>query len=288
MTGVEKVGDISHKEFMDRFYNPGIPVVFRNASKIWKANSLFTPDYFRENFGDRKTIVKGTEYTMNELLHLIENSSETTPAPYPIIFDVVTKLPEIMPLISPLGMNYAVPNWFESKVFPIKITGSATELFLGGPGGRYPTLHLDFYHTNAWVTQLYGDKNFIVFPKGQDECMYPNENNKWMSDVNWFNPDYSRHPKFKDATPVVVRINQGETMFVPAGTWHAAEALTPSISIIFDQINNKNFNDWRKDLWEDKKKEKPLKAMAIIAYATLAKFYLQIGDAFGVKRNRYQ
>ncbi len=285
---VQKVGDITHKEFMEQFYNPGKPVVFKNASKAWKARDLFTPDYFRKNFGERRTKVNGKEYTMAELLDMIENATEAKPAPYPIIFDVVTKLPEIMPLISPLSMNYAVPNWFESKAFPIKITGSATELFLGSPGGKYPTLHLDFYHTNAWVTQLYGDKNFIVFPLGQDDCMYPNPDNKWMSDVNWFNPDYEKHPKFKNATPTIVRINQGETMFVPAGTWHAAEALTPSISIIFDQVNAKNFDDWRRDLWNDKKGGNKLKAMAIMVYASLAKLYFQAGDALGVKRDRYK
>ena len=35
---VQKVGNISHQEFMTRFYNPGIPVIFTSASKAWKAS----------------------------------------------------------------------------------------------------------------------------------------------------------------------------------------------------------------------------------------------------------
>ena len=54
---IQKVGDISHNEFMNRFYNPGIPVVFKSASKAWKASNLFTPDYFRHHFGERQTMV---------------------------------------------------------------------------------------------------------------------------------------------------------------------------------------------------------------------------------------
>ena len=50
---VQKVGDISYKDFIENFYKPGIPVVFKNASKVWKANGLFKPDFFRKNFGDR-------------------------------------------------------------------------------------------------------------------------------------------------------------------------------------------------------------------------------------------
>ena len=246
---IRKVGDISHEEFMNEFYKPGIPVVFKNASKVWKANGLFTPTYFRDNFGDRTTTVKEKEYTMAQLLDLVENSSAENPAPYPCIFDIPKQLPELMSLISPLGMNYAVPNWFESKVFPLKLIGSGTELFLGGPGGKFKSLHIDFYHTNAWITQLYGDKNFIVFPRGQDKYLYPNPDYKWISDVNWYEPDYEKHPEFKHATPIVVTVKAGETIFIPEGLWHTAEALSTSISVIFDQINAKNFDNWRSDVW---------------------------------------
>ncbi|WP_428667464.1 cupin-like domain-containing protein [Runella sp.] len=281
---IQKVGDISHKEFMREFHDPGIPVVFKNASKAWKANGLFTPDYFREKFGDRKTGVNGKDFTMTELLDLIENSTPETPAPYPCIYNVAHQLPEIEELISPLGMNYAVPNWFESSIFPKKLIGSETELFLGGPGGKYQTLHIDFYHTNAWVTQLYGDKNFIIFPRGQDKYLYPNAKNKWISDVNWHSPDYEKHPEFKHATPVIVTVKQGETIFIPEGLWHTAEALSTSISIIFDQINAKNFDSWRNDVWEEKKEGNKMKALAIFMYVSMAKKYCQARDLFRVKK----
>ena len=38
--------NISYKEFIEEHYKPGIPLVFKSASKVWKANGLFTPDGF--------------------------------------------------------------------------------------------------------------------------------------------------------------------------------------------------------------------------------------------------
>ncbi len=134
---VQKVDNISHQEFMNRFYNPGIPVVFKSASKAWKASTLFTPDYFRSHFGERETKVNDQNCNIREILHWIENSSPANPAPYPIKFDIPDQLPELMNLITPLGMNYAKPNWFESKAFPRKFSEVLLNFFLGDQGGNF-------------------------------------------------------------------------------------------------------------------------------------------------------
>jgi histone arginine demethylase JMJD6 len=283
---VRKVGDISHAEFMTEFFGPRKPVVFKEASKVWKAHGLFTPDYFRKNFGNRSTKVNDQEYAMAESLDLIESSSPENPAPYPCRYDIPSQLPEILPLISPLGMNYAVPNWFESRAFPQVIYGSAIELFLGGPGGKFPVTHIDFFHTNAWITQLYGRKNFVVFPLGQDEYLYPKKDNPLTSEVNIFNPDFEKHPKFRCATPMTITVEQGETIFVPWGIWHSSESLSPSISVIFDQLNSQNFNAWAKDVWEIKRKDpNKLKAWASMGYyGFAANLFCRLEDALGVKR----
>jgi histone arginine demethylase JMJD6 len=267
---VQKVDDISYQEFMDNFYNPGIPVVFKNASKVWKANGLFTPDWFRKNYGDR-TIEKGNRtYSMSEIMELVEKSTESNPAPYPFIFNIPEKLPEILPLIDPLNLNYARPNWMESKWFKRGYWGSATEVFIGGPGGKFPYLHLDYYHLNAWVTQLYGDKRFTVFPRGQEEYLYPKANDPWQSEINIFNPDFEKFPKYRKATPIQFTVHAGETLFIPFGTWHTAYSLTPTISVAFDQLNSKNFKDFMKDVWDFKSREGKLKAIAFYSYAWLA------------------
>ena len=285
---VQKVGNISHQEFMNRFYNPGIPVIFTSASKAWKASSLFTPDYFRHHFGERRTTVNDSTCNILEILHWIETSSTANPAPYPMKFDIPDQLPELISLIMPLGMNYAKPNWFESRAFPRKVFGSSIELFFGGPGGKFPIAHIDLFHTNAWITQLYGKKNFIIFPRGQDEFLYPNTENPLVSDVNIFDPDYEKHPAFRKATPIIITVEEGETIFIPWGIWHSSESLTPSISVIFDQINKRNFYAWTRDVWDYKKTGNKFKAaLSMGYYAVAANILCRLGDVLGVKR-RYQ
>ena len=277
---IEKVDQISYKEFINEFYKPGIPIVFKNASKIWKANGLFTPNYFRQHFGERVTTVRDQDYTMSQIMDMVESSTEDNPAPYPCIFNIPNKLPELIPLLTPLNLNYATPNWLESSLFKRGKWGGVTELFIGGPGGKFPYVHLDYYHLHAWINQLYGTKRFTVFPKGQEELLYPKPDDPWRSDLNVFEPDYEKHPKFKEATPIHFTVDAGETLFIPAGTWHTAYSLTPTISVAFDQLNTKNYKAFMKDVWSFKRREGKKRAVLHYAYALFAGNVNRIKDTF--------
>ena len=148
-------------------------------------------------------------------MDMVESSTVNHPAPYPCIFNIPETLPEILDLLQPLHLNYAIPNWLNSKWFNKGHWGSATELFIGGPGGKFPYIHLDYFHLNAWITQLYGEKRFTVFPKGQEELLYPIPDDPWRSEINIFEPDFQKYPKYKDATPVHFVVGPGETLFIP-------------------------------------------------------------------------
>jgi histone arginine demethylase JMJD6 len=275
--------DISYEEFIEEHYKPGIPIVFKSAAKVWKANGLFSPDWFRENYPGRSTDCRGTSYTMKEVMDMVETSTVENPAPYPIIFNIPETLPELMPLIEPLDLNYASPNWLNNKMFQLGHWGGATELFIGGPGGKFPYLHLDYFHLNAWITQLYGEKQFTVFPRGQEDLLYPIANDPWRSELNIFEPDYEKFPKYKDATPINFVVSPGETLFIPFGTWHSAYSLTPTISVAFDTLNSKNSKDFMKDVWMFKRRGSKAKAIAMYSYAWLATQTSKIGESFGKK-----
>ncbi|MBA3827877.1 MAG: cupin-like domain-containing protein [Taibaiella sp.] len=266
---IQKVGDISYEDFMEQYYKPGIPVVFKDAAKVWKAKGLFSPAWFRANYGDKVTEHDGKKYTMRQVMDLVEASTESKPAPYPFLFSIPDIIPEVWPMVQPLNLNYAKPNWLENKWFQRGYWGSATEIFVGGPGGRFPYLHLDFYHLNAWITQLYGEKQFTVFPKDQEHLLYPKPGDAWRSEVNIFEPDYEKHPLYRNATPIQFTVKAGETLFIPAGTWHSAYSLTPTISVAFDQLNSRNYKDFMKDVWVLKKREGFAKAMGMYLYAKL-------------------
>jgi histone arginine demethylase JMJD6 len=262
--------NISYEEFIEEHYKPGIPLVFKSAAKVWEANGLFSPEWFRENYPDRVTECRGKNYTMKEIMDLAETSTEENPAPYPFIFNIPEQLPELMPLIKPLDLNYASPNWLKNKMFQFGKWGGATELFIGGPGGKFPYMHIDYYHLNAWITQLYGEKRFTVFPRGQEDMLYPRPDDPWRSELNIFEPDYEKFPKFKDATPIHFVVGPGETLFIPFGTWHTAYSLTPTISVAFDTLNSKNHKEFMRDVWTFKSRQSKAKAVAMYSYAWLA------------------
>jgi histone arginine demethylase JMJD6 len=275
--------NISYEEFIEEHYKPGIPLVFKNAAKVWKASGLFTPQWFKENYPDRTTECRGQSYQMQEIMDLVETSTEEHPAPYPFIFNIPEQLPELMPLMQPLDLNYASPNWLKNKMFNIGKWGGATELFIGGPGGKFPYLHLDYYHLNAWITQLYGEKQFTVFPRGQEDLLYPRQDDPWRSELNIFEPDFEKFPKYKDATPINFVVGPGETLFIPFGTWHTAYSLTPTISVAFDTLNSKNHKEFMKDVWTFKSRQSKAKAVAMYSYAWVATQSSKIREGFGHK-----
>jgi histone arginine demethylase JMJD6 len=253
-------------------------LIFTNATKIWKANNLFTPDWFKENFGNRTTEVGGKEYTMIEVMEMVHNSTVEKPAPYPIKYNIPKQIPEILPLIEPLDLNFAKPNWFNNSGFKRGNWGNVTELFIGGPGGKFPYVHIDYYHLSAWINQLYGQKEFIVFPRGQEDFLYINPKENWKSTVDIFNPDYEKHPKYKNATPIHFVLGPGESLYIPFGTWHTAYSLTPTISVAFDQLSKNNFKYFMKDVWEFHQAAGLPKAAIRYSYAWLAGQVCKIQD----------
>lgn len=144
---VKKVdaSDITYEQFIEEHWKPGIPLVLKNATKVWGAYGQFSPDWFRERFGERKTHVNGVEYSMLELMDLVEGKDTSRPVPYPCKYHIPSQLPELMPMLTPLDIGYAKPNWLESAWFKRGYWGSALELFIGGTGGKFPYVHLDYW-----------------------------------------------------------------------------------------------------------------------------------------------
>jgi hypothetical protein len=277
--------DITHEQFVEEHWKPGIPLVIKNATKVWGAYNTFTPDFFRERFGEQRTMVNDKEYSMREIFDLVEGKDTSRPVPYPCKYHLPTQWPELMDMVMPVNLGYAQPNWLESSWFKRGYWGSALELFIGGPGGKFPYVHVDYYHLSAWVNQLYGHKQFTVWPRGQDEFMYPEPGDQWKSSIpDIENVDLTKYPKYAKATPITFVVGPGETLFIPVGIWHTAKSLEPTISVAFDLLNGQNFPAFLKDVWGFKKRESLAKAVAATGYAALGGALCSIGDTFGVKR----
>jgi lysine-specific demethylase 8/hypoxia-inducible factor 1-alpha inhibitor (HIF hydroxylase) len=103
------------------------------------------------------------------------------------------------------------------------------------PGGHNSVLHYDAM--DGTLMQMHGAKKVILFPPSQTYNLYPFpaythlknglKIRCWFSQVYPENPDYISFPKLKYALQHKreVILNQGETLYIPAGWWHEIIAL---------------------------------------------------------------
>lgn len=284
METIDRRANLTYDEFISKYQKPGIPVILENATNVWKSNLMFTPEYFKENFGDRITYHQNTKYSMSEILDIAAKSTKTNPAPYPIKFDLLTQLPEVLTHMDPISLNLAKPNWLLSKVFPKKKMDHRIDLFIGGPGNRY-TIHKDVYNVHAWLIQLYGEKEVIMFPRGQEDLMYAGKIGvqQCVSPIDISNPDFEKYPKFKDATPMKITLKAGEVAYIPSGIWHTTMANVHNISIIVDQLNKTNYKGWKTEIYNYKSYYSKPRAIFDYCAATAIGTACLVSEFFGIK-----
>lgn len=246
---IDRRSGLGPDEFRREYYEPGRPVILTDASQGWRAHDIITADWLRQSYGQKKIQTGNEQYDLKDLLDILEAAEPGKPTPYPCILDIPTEWPDLLPLVDPLPLPHARPNRLSSPFFMGRKFGSRTEAFFGGTGGNFPYAHTDYYHLNAWITMIFGRKEFWVFATEKPEYMYPEPPDYWKSGVvNIFNPDYDKYPLLKNVKPTKVELGPRETLFIPAGTWHSARSLSLTMSVAFDQLNAKNMPAFTRDI----------------------------------------
>ncbi|MBW7470047.1 cupin-like domain-containing protein [Marinobacter sp. M216] len=119
-----------------------------------------------------------------------------------------------------------------------------------GPGQNKSLLHYD--ETHSLLMMLEGRKRFILFSPDQSDCMYPYspfslkallENRVVDSKIDCQNPDFSRFPKLSQAKGLSGWLEEGQALFIPAGTWHFIEAEGRNVSVNYFWLQN-SLKDW--------------------------------------------
>ena len=115
---------------------------------------------------------------------------------------------------------------------------SSNLLLIGQKSNVTPT-HYD--EQQNLFAQLHGTKRVIMFPPQDVACLYPlpvhNPCDR-QSQVDLYNPDLDRFPKFAQAQPLEARLNPGDVLYIPQYWWHHIENLS-------DECISLNF--WFKD-----------------------------------------
>jgi len=267
IAGVDRRTNLSQAEFLNEYVKHSRPVVLTDAAKDWKAMKKLTPAWFKQNYSHINKNINGVNHNMGDFIDRMLTSTAENPAPYPYNFDVKKVFPELMEDFLP-EIIYGKIDRINHKLMPKQLLQGTTvyEIFLGGKGSSFPYLHYDALFMHTQITQVYGSKDFVMYPPDQTPSMYPFPDNPKFSQVNFLDPDYKKFPLFKDAVPIEFTLQEGETLLFPSGWWHTTKITEPCISLGRAQLNGYNWDNFINDRYVNWKKKISYAALPLFAY----------------------
>jgi histone arginine demethylase JMJD6 len=241
---------LGRQRYVREYVDPLKPVIITGALEHLPARSKWTFDFFQDHYGHLLLEIEGRQLSMAQLIAEVVASTLHAPAPYLRNYSIKLLPGALQSDIAPMP-SCTGPNWLDHPLVRVRWSLTFPELYIGGKGARFPVLHYDGLHTHAFLMQIQGVKEYIGFAPDQTPYMYgrvgPEQPN--ISDINDMeNWDTNRFGLFGNAKGVRFSLHPGETLFMPAGWWHTARILSPSITISINGVNAANWSDFRKDL----------------------------------------
>jgi hypothetical protein len=286
MTTTTAIEGIPHIDARDRatlineFFLKRKPVVVAGFADKWPALRKWRPDFFRERFGNVTRKVGDRVYTIAEYIDLMKSATPSNPAPYPFNFDIGETFPDLIDDVKPhpvFGKVDRATHWAMRRSL---YSGTKVhELFLGGDGSFFPVLHCDMFYLHGFVTQIYGEKEFVVYPPEQTPYMYPRSDNAKVSQIgNPLKPDLEKFPLFAQASSASTLVKPGETMFIPFGWWHYTRLRGPNIAYGGIGLNASNWPNFIDDVAKTRA-DVSWKSNAIRLYGKVAGAAMSVQEA---------
>jgi histone arginine demethylase JMJD6 len=278
---IDRRENLSRKELIKEYIEPSRPVILTDAASKWPGMGKVTPDFIKTRYGHLEKEIKGVTYTFAELIDRVLASSPENPAPYPFNVNLEGYCPDLRKEFKP-EIVYGKVDRVNHPLLPrFMMHGTDVyELFIGGRGASFPFLHIDELYLHNQLTQLYGSKEFIMYPSDQTPYLYTQPHNPKVSQVDVLHPDYDRFPLFKEARPIRVTVQQGETLLFPTGWWHTTQIHEPSISLGRCHLNAANWNEFVRDESKVWKRRSSAMALAVLIYGIMIGKVMDVQDAF--------
>jgi hypothetical protein len=124
-------------------------------------------------------------------------------------------------------------------------------------------MHYDGENAHATVTEIYGDKEFVMYPPSDVAYLNPDPtlpNKSRVVDPHVV--DVARFPLHAKATQHRAVLAPGDMVFIPCRWWHTARALSPSISVGTNILDRSNWDGFVDDITEPI--ERPIRPSAVL------------------------
>ena len=236
--------DLPYDEFLNDYVIKNRPVIIEDAVREWPALRTWTPQFFKERFGSKMVnVTYGVSQPLGEVIDAVRLSTSEKPGPYLHKVIIHRDLPELLPDLTPENI-YGFPRRFASPLMPphFRRPDGYLKLLIGGVGGRFPLMHYDSDNANALITEIYGDKEFVLFSPGDSPFIYPHDEGGTTSQIDDLDhPNRGRFPLFEKATQYRGTLRPGESAFIPSRWWHTARVVTTSISVCVNMLHAANW-----------------------------------------------
>jgi hypothetical protein len=286
---VERVSNLSFREFLNEFVRKEKPVVITDTYKRWPQMERLTPDFFRKNYGHLTCQIDERTYRLDEYIDRMYQSTWDDPVPYPFKIDMQETTPELMACFNP-PLPYGTSDRIACRLIPKKFLKGTVphELFFGGQGSFFPLLHFDVLHMNTQITQVCGDKEFFLFPPDQTSYLYPLPDNPFVSAIDHpLFPDEQRFPEYRKSKAMRAMVKQGETIFFPNGWWHFTIIHSPCISYGRAHLTDSNWPAFARDNYHAFSQHRPLSAPLILAFLHVIGRIISLNEWIQLRAGRW-
>ena len=236
--------DLSYEQFLTDYVAPNKPVVIIDPAPGWTALKNWTPEFFKQKYGEQTVeVTYGVKSKLSDVMDGVLASTASKPGPYLHKVIIHHHMPSLLPDLVPENA-YAFPMRYCSPLMPRRFRrpDGYLKLLIGGVGGKFPLMHFDSDNAHAMITEIYGDKEFVLFSPEDTPYVYPHQNSPGTSQIDDLDHvDLSRFPDFPKATQYRVVIGPGESIFVPSRWWHSARVVTTSVSVCTNLMHETNW-----------------------------------------------
>lgn len=260
---------LPYEEFLGRHVAANRPVVIRRAVTSWPALHKWVPDYFKRNFHDREVAVAyGKTMPFDDFIDAVLASTEEKPGPYMYRLFLHEHMPELLADLVPQN-EYAFPRRLASPLMPERWRrpDGYLKLLIGSVGSKFPVMHYDAENMHATVTEIHGDKEFVMFSPEDTPYLYasPVRANHSMVD-DPCRQDRETFPLLAHATLYRTVLTPGDMIFVPSRWWHTARPLNPSISVGMNILDASNWQGFVDEVVASIREVSPMKARLASAF----------------------
>lgn len=240
---VERVSEISAKDFQKHFVKPQKPVVIEQITKDWPAYNKWNFEYIKTIAGDKivplynndpvdysKKVNEPVErMRMRDYVDLLQQGPTDLRI---FLYNLVKQVPQ-------LQQDYILPD------LGLTLFKSLPMLFFGGEGSNV-FMHYDIDLANILHFHFAGEKRCVIVSPDQTKFMYKIPYSViCREDIDFDNPDFNKWPALRKLKPMVADLRHGEMLYMPEGWWHYMKYLTPGFSMSLRSLAHKpqNFSE---------------------------------------------